>query len=91
MGSGGTCHVCKKYHCQCEFIPEPEMLLRRISDTHWTLGGNHIRKSDCFGFSGWYWDRVNTVFPPVKDSFLDVLVQIMEEEIDTQNAKQRNY
>ena len=55
------------------------MELRKIDHDHWVWGGHHIRYTNSFGNSGWFWDQKNegaTFGCDVKDDFLEVLDQI---------------
>jgi len=55
------------------------MELRKIDHDHWVWGEYHIRYSNSFGNSGWFWDRNNdggSFGNDTKDDFLEVLDQI---------------
>lgn len=59
------------------------MQLRKIDQDHWVWGENHIRYSNSFGNSGWFWDKKNegvTFGCDTKDDFLEVLDQIIGDE-----------
>lgn len=55
--------------------------IEQISKEEWLIDGKHrIAYSDSFGWTGWYWDQGSCVFPPVKNSFLEVLEEIIGNE-----------
>lgn len=56
------------------------MNLERISSDHWRFGTHDIRYHSSFGNSGWYWHRGEAFWPPTRDSFLEVLEEILGEE-----------
>lgn len=55
--------------------------IQKIDDDHWIVDEDyHIRYSNDFGFSGWYWDiNPNQMFPDTKPSFLEVLEEVIGE------------